>query len=384
MIMKMRKDHHPTITALTLLLLHFLDATALPLTSPPPHLCQSATASASCSACTSLHGCGWSVVRKACYTAHPVATDHKCPGDNEGGETNSPSEWLEHARSLLDPTASAYGPQTLRAAFRALEKGAFAAARDETHGEVAVQIEATRVQLAGKLDAVFDDVDAQLLLNRTRHKLLEAVHPSIAMVPRLRLADARAFLERSEPVVITDLFLDEPNAVVHRWTLDYVHRMHMGGRLPSLHGKPQTGDILLNVASDLRQGCCRYHEPRRNSVAAGYPYPFAPRTHLYRDTFGGFVETLRTAAASKAAAATATQTPLSCSANATAPSTLHYLHDLVIEGGEPMLGGKKAPRALASDLRATVRHVAPATKLAPHFDVASSAKLWLGQQGIVM
>ena len=53
------------------------------------------------------------------------------------------------------------------------------------------------------------------------------------------------------------------------------------------------GEPLLNVATDLRLGCCRYYEPRRASLAAGHPYPFRPRTHLYRDTFGGFVDTVR-------------------------------------------------------------------------------------------
>ncbi|KAL3908364.1 MAG: hypothetical protein SGPRY_009826, partial [Prymnesium sp.] len=64
--------------------------------------------------------------------------------------------------------------------------------------------------------------------------------------------------------------------------------------------------------------------------------------------------------------------------------TLHYLHDEVLQGGVPKLGGRDAPSLLASDLEATLASLESLTKAWPDFSGFTSAKLWLGQRGIVM
>ena len=172
-----------------LLLLHFPAAAA----HPDCH-----SASASCGACTAVTGCGWSVVRRACFAAHPVATaTDDCPSEDEGAATLlSPSEYLDHARTLLSPMASAYGPSTLRAAYVLLEKGASAAAAaldgEETHSNVAVavQIEATRAQLAGTLahNALEHSGTAIIAHDRAGHRAESADCAGVTTRPRHRAA----------------------------------------------------------------------------------------------------------------------------------------------------------------------------------------------------
>ena len=318
----------------------------------------------SCRVCVEREGCGWSVVRHRCVVAHPIATHTDagaCQSDASPLSTSG-EEVLERARGLMDPTRAAHGADKLRAAFQVLESGAAGVASD---AKLRAQIDATLVELATKLEAVYDDEDAQQLLDRSRHAELAAIHPDIPMVPRQTLDEAVRLLEIGEPVVITDIFHGNiaSHPVPYKWTLDYLHRIAFGGKSPSVHGAPQKGEPLLNVATDLRGACCRYYEPRRASLAAGYPYPFQPRTHLYRDTFGGFVETLRAAhilpgvpeKGSQAVTATEAPPAEACGSQwkpAEAPpveasATLHYLHDVVMDSaGRPQVGGLPLTRTL--------------------------------------
>lgn len=238
-------------------------------------------AAVTCEGCVQLDGCGWSVVRKSCFAAHPVATDDTCV--DEDGAARSVDEWLADAKRLTDPDSAAYGPRSLRAAYRALERAVEAERSSwpsdgESAGARLHSIEAALAELAAKLEAVFDDEDARELLERTRHAGLAAVHAALPAVPRRSLDEALGFFERAEPVVLTGLFspgaphADAPPAV-RKWTLDYLHRVAFGGRTPATHGAPKRGEALLNVATDARGACCRYYEPRRASAAAGYPYP---------------------------------------------------------------------------------------------------------------
>ena len=299
----------------------------------------------SCRVCVEREGCGWSVVRHRCVVAHPIATHTDagaCQSDASPLSTSG-EEVLERARGLMDPTRAAHGADKLRAAFQVLESGAAGVASD---AKLRAQIDATLVELATKLEAVYDDEDAQQLLDRSRHAELAAIHPDIPIVPRQTLDKAVRLIEIGEPVVITDLFHGNiaSHPVPSKWTLDYLHRIAFGGKSPSVHGAPQKGEPLLNIATDTRGACCRYYEPRRTSLESGYPFPFQPRTHLYRDTFGGFVETLR-AANRQGVPEKGTQAVTTDEASPVeASSTLHYLHDVVMDSaGRPQVGGEPAP-----------------------------------------
>lgn len=350
---------------------------ALPL---DPATCRAA---ASCGNCIALNGCGWSVVRHSCFKAHAVGTESDSGACEIQDEPNArtPDAWLAFAQQLANPHSADYGLGALRSAYRALERGADAAT---TVGdtEAAVRLEAERVELAAKLDGVFDEGDARELLNLSRHPDLAAVHSNMGVVPRRTLAEAGAYIARGEPVIITDVFhTHRDHPVAQKWTVDYLHRLVFGGQLPSVDGAPKRGEPLLNVATDVRGACCRYYEPRRASIAAGYPYPFQPRTRLYRDTFGGFVETLRAASTSTARARLGAGSPSADDAM----TPLHYLHDTVMDQeGRPQVGAGPAPPVLAADLASTLAAMRPLATRQPFFGAFASAKLWLGQRGIVM
>ncbi|KAL1500455.1 hypothetical protein AB1Y20_013112 [Prymnesium parvum] len=332
---------------------------------------------------------------------------------------------MEHANRLADPESRSYGPETLRASYRALEHGAAKASieareksakGDAVAAPVAVRIEAARALLAAKLEAVFDDEDASELLDRSRHPALTALGPKIHMVPRLTVDEATrgglaGFVERGEPVVIAGLFgASDAHHVARKWTLDYLHQIVSGGLSPSRHGAPRRGEALLNVATDVKGRCCSYYEPRRASIASGYPYPFAPTTRLYRDTFGGFVDTMRsgTMREAKEALTRASQQHRSramksgfvedddkAATRAMGEQTaiileegegalLHYLHDEVMNSeGSPQLGGQYPPGRLASDLADTAASVESLAASAG-LGAMGTAKLWLGQRGVVM
>ena len=302
---------------------------------PEPEQCEHAAYAAcrqatSCLQCVRLDGCGWSLVRQACFPAHPIATIDSC------------EEPQGTAQELL---AIANGDLAKRYHF--LE-----CALDVAAPDLAPAIRAELQDLGPKLEAVFDDVDSSQLLNQSRHPALQAVHPHIPMVPRRNLSEARLLIARGEPVVITDVFSDRAMAEktpVHRWTLKYLEEnMHDG---------------FYNVAANVNTSCCEYYEPRKMAVEADYPYPFRPTTHLYRDTFRGFASTLR-----------AESKPL-----------LHYLHDVAVErDGAPVMAGKAAPAAIAADLNETTATLLRIARMQAFFGGIANAKLWIGQQGVAM
>ena len=409
-----------------------------------------------CRECVNLAGCGWSVVRHACFIAHPIATDtdvSACDGTAASSNTNAEAltaqQWYSKATRLASPLAPSYAPQALRDAYRALEHGARAAAESlissqpvpteageaaqaaaSSISSVAISIEAARSELAAKLEAVFDDADAKQLLEQTRHPKLAAVHPKIPMVARRRLKDALPFVARGEPVVITGFFdtgvfdavihgeggevgggsanggkdarrkgkskskaaaVAKARAaaaaypVAHKWTLEYLRR-----RIFKAESSASSTELppVLNVATDVKGACCRYYEPRRVAIQANYPYPFRPRTHLYRETFDGFVSTLRAAASAAAKRGEALASDASDASDvdvlAGANSHLHYLHDIVISDGQPQLAGDPAPPPLAADLGTTAASLLPLAKAQPFFGSLAYAKLWIGMRGIVM
>ncbi|CAK9094051.1 Hypoxia-inducible factor 1-alpha inhibitor (Hypoxia-inducible factor asparagine hydroxylase) [Durusdinium trenchii] len=313
--------------------------------------CRSA---ASCDQCVQLTGCGWSVVRQQCFPGHPFATENsECPETKSG----TLQTWLEEAATLMDPEASGFGSASLRAAYRALQHANLQASSEGADPVVPTMDVPSSVfmaELAAKLDAVFDDADATELLAKSRHEI--KTHRKVTMVKRCKLSDALPYISRGEPVVITDFFRDDPEThpVPHKWTLEYLKRfMHRG---------------FYNVAADFKSVCCQYYEPRNISAQAGYPYPFNPRTHLYRDRFSGFVDTLRAKRTSDQ------KEPM-----------LHYFHDVVMErDGKPVVAGQAAPPPLDADLAATLAALRPLAQRQAFFAGVANAKLWIGQRGVTM
>ncbi|CAE7275660.1 HIF1AN [Symbiodinium sp. CCMP2456] len=330
----------------------------------PPAACAASTADATpgslrcsaakaCDECVQLPGCGWSTVRHGCVAAHAVATTRTCLERVEE-EERSAEQWLQLAEALMDPETSEFeGLASLRAAFEALENGRRVAESADSEGSNGTlkSILRWQAEVRPKLEAVLDDLDAEKLIATSRHASLASLKPR--MVARRKLADAMDFISRAEPVVITDLFdgnLSHP--VVQKWTLEYLRRFMHGG--------------FYNVAADAARACCQYYEPRRIAAEAGYPYPFRPRTHLYRDHFEGFVGTLRE------------------SPSETEPR-LHYLHDILMErDAAPVVAGEAATPQIAADLEEMVTALKPLARMQPFFGGVANAKLWIGQKGVTM
>ena len=57
---------------------------------------------------------------------------------------------------------------------------------------------------------------------------------------------------------------------------------------------------------------------------------------------------------------------------------------VVLDQGRPQVGGRPAPDTLSADMAATLAALLPVAQLQPSFKGFGSAKLWLGQRGIVM
>ena len=196
----------------------------------------------------------------------------------------------------------------------------------------------------------------------SRHPKLEEVHSNMDVVPRRTAAEAKEYILKGEPVVITDWFDDKINPVVHRWTLTYLDKMFSA-----------LGKAGFNVAADLNTQCCRYFEPQGSSQKSGYPYPFSPTTHLYRDTFNGYVKTTRKANRDRYGRIT------------TKPRLLHYLHEIIMnKDGKATVGGAKAPQQLENELDVITTQLRPLAAKQPFFGDFSYAKIWMGMRGIIM
>ncbi|KAL7547281.1 hypothetical protein ACHAWF_010603 [Thalassiosira exigua] len=228
---------------------------------------------------------------------------------------------------------------------------------------------AALVKLKGKLDAVFDDLDAEELLASSRHAKLAAVHPNMPMVPRRTLSEGIEYVLRGEPVVITDAFEEEFDPVAHRWTLDYLNG--------AVFGSASANPPRFGVAADLEYRCCQPLETWAGSRRNGYPYPFAPTTHPYLDTFGGFVESVRESNRDAVSVDSGTwESPV--------PRLVRYLEEKVMnQDGEVSVDGGVAPPRLVADVEATADRLRPLALKQPFFGDYDRADLWLGQRGVV-
>lgn len=351
-----------------------------------------------CQACVDADGCGFSPVRDrllrtegkgvgGCFAAHAVATINTAEECAERGaleeEQRAPASadaWLNRASAL----ARSGTERGLRLSHACLENAVEKSAQLATEAlgtKEAALIKATKAgnkkalaalfELSAKLEAVFDDTDMRELLVSSRHPALAAIHPNMPAVPRRTMEDAREYIRRGEPVVIHDMFeRGTANPVAHTWTLEYL-KQHAFGASQAEAGKLPK----FNVAADTNRRCCRYFEAQGKSQQLRYPYPFVPTTHLYRDTFDGFVRTVRKANRNAAAAA----------GNSTRPKLLHYLHEIVMnQEGKASVAGGKAPPQLEHDLGIVTLQLRPLATQQPFFGDFAFAKLWLGQKGIVM
>ena len=384
------------------------ELTSCAATAAAASLLQCRNAADSCAGCVRMPSCGWSMVRRQrhsarscsvklsrfqhvllcawccrqgislscvlrCVPAHPIAARRTCDESKaEDIEGRSAEQWLQLAESLMDPESASFGLASLQAAYEALEHGkqaaTVAAATAVATSETLSSILRWQAEVRPKLEGVLDDMDAEELIAASRHASLLSLSVRPRVVSRRKTADALDFLSRAEPVVITDLFdTNSSHPVPQKWTLEYLKRfMHKG---------------FYNVAADNRSACCQYYEPRRVAAEAGYPYPFRPRTHLYKDHFAGFVETLRASRASQASQASGEP-----SGESSRSSLLHhYLHDVLMErDGTPVVAGEAATPQVAADLSATVTALRPLSRMQPFFAGIANAKLWVGQKGVTM
>ena len=321
--------------------------------------CRSA---ASCEDCIQSNSgsCGWSLVRNGCFLAHPIATTSIVLECQYSSTLESPNDksidgWLNQANALV--LDSKDGPEALRKAFHILQH---ASKSDKASSVQSKKCKAALAEITAKLDAVFDDQDARELLDQSRHEALAKIHPDMPTVDRRTLEEAKGYIEQGLPVVITDVFTDIQTNVVQKWTLEYLHR--------KVFLAADAADARFNVAADMNGQCCRYFEPQAKAKQTGYPYPFAPTTHLYRDKFEGFVKTVRKAAGSDKP-----------------HKILHYLHEIVMNAqGEAVVAGGAPPQQLKEDIESIKSILQPIAKDQPFFGGFANAKLWMGQQGIIM
>lgn len=368
------------------------------------------TEASSCRECANVVGCGYSHVRAnsagsnikgACYLAHPVATVNDVTECNElydnalisDASSKSVDAWLNKATALTLGDVEGYEyPRSLRMAYRHSELAVERAnmmMHDSTEtkndkSKKAAAISALKKasvslsELNNKLDAVFDDDDALELLASSRHPALASIHPNMPAVPRRTVEESKAYIVRGEPVIITDAF-SEGNAstspVAHKWTLKYLSRRVFGS------SGGGAGISSFNIAADVASRCCRYFDPQKKAQTAEYPYPFLPLTHLYRDTFDGFVKTIRKGYHLNDVNSNNSTTTKPVSSK----KVLHYLHEIIMNSNEEAsVAGGSAPQQLAEDLHAITSLLRPIASNQPFFGHFNNAKLWIGQQGIVM
>ena len=356
-------------------------------------------ATSSCEECMNTIGCGWSPVRHGCFLLHPIATFdtvEECYFASQLSSQHSTSitSLINQANDLLindkDDGAgrsAISGPKSIRQAYLILEHVTKILDIEDTTGDVdqGNVLHVALSELTSKLGTVFDDQDAKELLESSRHEELAKIHPNnMPMVDRRTLKEAKYYISQGIPVVITDIFSHAKNInVVHKWTLEYLYRNVFSAVDDT--GASAKAEARFNVATDVKGKCCRYFESESKSKTLGYPYPFTPTTHLYRDKFEGFVNTVRkkktTTAEEEAGAAAAADRSNSESNN----DALHYLHEIVMNSqGDAVVAGGPAPTQLKEDLESIVSKLQPIANDQPFFGGFASAKLWIGQKGIVM
>ena len=302
-----------------------------------------------CTRCAKVDRCGFSPTRNACFHSHAIATINdidECKKLNAINDLDMSVEALinrateitikevDTGRSDVLRVAHAYISLAVVKAEQALGMIKW---KDDESTKKALKLNAKKAivakkELAAKLEAVFDDQDMKELLDSTRHeKLASTLTTNMKSVHRRTFQDAKEYIVRGEPVVITDWFDNMSNPVSHKWTLSYLNDMFNTEE-----------SIGFNVAADLNGQCCQYFELQEKAKKLGYPYPFAPTTHLYRDSFAGYVKTVRKANRSSK------------------PKLLHYLHEIVMKrDGKATVGGGSAPAALVKDLDVVTSQLRP-------------------------
>ena len=349
-----------------------------------------------CQKCAEVEGCGFSQVRKGCFASHSVASVNDVAECKELGSIEDANR-SQSVDALLNIATEkirilGHGSKSLRVAYKYLEiavKTADKMINEAENDKASINEEAlllarnkammALLELTTKLEAVFDDTDMEELIMGSRHPKLAEIHPDMSVVPRRTTNEATDYILRGEPVVITDMFdSNAQNPVVYQWTLDYLNQNVFGAASVVSGGDSRGAQQVpkFNVAADQDTRCCRYYEPQGKSLKAGYPYPFVPTTHLYRDTFGGFVNTIRNENIQQESNSTTTQPQT---------RTLHYLHEIVMNAeGEVIVAGGAAPQQLKDDLAAVTTQLIPLASNQAFFGGFAYAKVWLGQKGIVM
>jgi hypothetical protein len=203
-------------------------------------------------------------------------------------------------------------------------------------------------------------------------------------VPRLPLTEARALIARREPVVITNLVT--PAAA--NWSLAYLEEAFAAHANPPVVTVAMADNDQTGGGADDKERCCRYYEPRREAARRGFPYPFRPRTRLYKDTFAGFVATLRRQRQQRQQRRERTATTERRSAwsqqqqQQQQEQQLHYLHDVFFGDAAPEW---LTPPQLAADMGATAEALEAAARWVPNgFAGFAHGKIWVGMRGVVM
>ena len=306
-----------------------------------------------CTRCATADACGFSPTRNACFRSHAIATINdvdECKNLNAINDLDMSVEALiNKATEITIKEVDKGRADVLRVAYAYLQLAVVKAEqavrmikwKDDESTKKALKSNVKKAlvakkELAAKLEAVFDDQDMTELLQSTRHeKLTRTLTTDIKSVHRRTFQDAKEYIVRGEPVVITDWFDNMPNPVSHKWTLSYLNDMFNTEE-----------SIGFNIAADLNGQCCQYFEPQEKAKKLGYPYPFAPTTHLYRDSFAGYVKTVRKANRSPN------------------PKLLHYLHEIVMKrDGKATVGGGSAPQKLVNDLDVVTSQLRPIVSL---------------------
>eukprot|EP00941_MAST-03F_sp_MAST-3F-sp1_P002369 g2369.t1 len=287
------------------------------------------SAAQTCEECVSESSkCGWSPTRKGCYPAHPFATTFVCDVDftvlteeeldllTDKGEDLDAETWYDLAMKYMDPfvrndqgqiqmrksspysffteekdgsiwrseegiVRQDYGIHSLHQAYICLTN---ALEKDPKH----FRAHAARQELAPKFAAVFDEDDARELLRQTQYpKLLsmfEKQGRAIEMIPRRSVSEAKEFIRKNKPVVITGLY-DTFSNIWGRWTLDYFSK--------SFSTLPVEKQAPFTTALERAGSCCRYIYSEQRHEALGYPHPYEMETTEYHDSMTQFIETLR-------------------------------------------------------------------------------------------
>ena len=337
----------------------------------------SADESEACRTCAWAPGCGYSQARNACFASHATGTVdmvEECDEIADAGDLHSRTVdgWLFKAKALqLFGKGSKAQRLAYRCLQRALERATLKAGGEKNvwSSKAVAGIRTSLDEQRAKIEGVFDDADYASLLEQSRHPKLAEVHPDMPAVPRRTAEEAREYIMRGEPVIVVDAFDHGEGGggspIPQTWTLEYLNERVFGD-------DGSGGSVSFNVATDAAERCCRYFDPQSRSSDAGYPYPFAPTTHLLRDTFGGFVDAVRGAERDRIAGEEEER-------------LLYYLHEIIMNReGDAAVAGGSAPARLRDDLAATTPSLLPLASSQPFFGSLSYAKVWIGQGGVVM